>query len=107
MFVGFLIEYRKRPRNWENAEKGFVWEPRFHIPFWSMIYVLLKLKFKSKIDNVIEFELQCQINHGLEWNVEFSIPIPCRLLAEIFLIFLTSPFNDSDHGKTWPKFRFQ
>ena len=58
-----------------NAGKGFVWEPRFHIPFWSMIYLLFKLKFFSETENSIEFESQYQINHGPEWNVEFLILI--------------------------------
>ena len=40
-----------------------------------MIYMLLKLKFISETDNGIEFEFQCQINHGPKGNVEFSIPI--------------------------------
>ena len=35
----------------------------------------LELKFISETDNGIECECQCQINHGPEWNKEFSIPI--------------------------------
>ena len=34
-----------------------------------MIYLLMKLKFISEIDNDLEFELQCHINHGPQWNV--------------------------------------
>ena len=59
-------EIRKMPG------KGHVWEQKFHIPFWSMISLLLKLEFS--ISNW-QCKLQCYINHGPEWNVEFSIPI--------------------------------
>ena len=50
-------------------------EPRCHIPFWSMIYLLMKLKIISETDNGIEFEFQYQKNHGPEWNAKLSIPI--------------------------------
>ena len=41
-------------------------------PFWSMIYLLLKFEFN--ISNW-QCKLQCNINHGPEWKVEFWIPI--------------------------------
>ena len=34
-------------RSKKNADKEHVWERGFHIPFWSMIYFLLKSKFYS------------------------------------------------------------
>ena len=39
------------------------------------IYFLSKLNSISETDNGIQFKLQCDINHGPNWNVEFSIPI--------------------------------
>ena len=65
--------------------KGFAREPRFHNPFWPIIYVLLKLKFISETGNCIEFEFQCQINHGPEWNVKFS---DFFLIVNLFLIII-------------------
>ena len=56
-------------------EMSLCGEPIFNIPFWSMIYLPFKLKFISGSDNCTEFEFQCQIYHGPEWKVEFSIPI--------------------------------
>ena len=50
-----------------------------------MIYMLLKSKFISESDSGIKSEFQCQINHGPEWNVEFSIPH--KRLTNIYLIF--------------------
>ena len=29
----------------------------------------------SETDDAIEVKLQCDINHGPEWNMDFSIPI--------------------------------
>ena len=37
------------------------------------LLTLLKLKVYSETDNGTEFELQCDIFHGPEWNMEFSI----------------------------------
>ena len=48
---------------------------RLHIPFWSMTYLLLRLKFISETDHGAEFNFQFQMNHGPEWNVELSIPV--------------------------------
>ena len=42
----------------ENVGKWCVWEPRFYIPFWSMIYLLLKLKSIFESDDGIESESQ-------------------------------------------------
>ena len=54
-----------------------------------MSYLLLKLKFISNSYNGIESEFQCQINHGPEWNMEFSIPIqsPYKALTNDFRPF--------------------
>ena len=59
----------------ESSRIRLVWEPRFHIPFWSMIFLLSNLKFTYEGDNGTESESYCQINRGPEWNMEFSIPI--------------------------------
>ena len=69
-------------------EKGFVWEPKFHIQGWSMINLLFKSKLIPETDNCIEFECQCQINHGPEENVEFWIPIktPYRLFSNFWVL---------------------
>ena len=40
-----------------------------------MIHSLLKSKSIPETDKGIEFEIQCRVNHGPEWNVEISIPI--------------------------------
>ena len=46
------------------------------IAHFSLVhYLLAKLRFVPESDNGIEFKLLCHINHGPEWNVEFSIPI--------------------------------
>ena len=50
----------------------YAWEQKFKIPFWPMIYLLLK--FDLYFSNW-RYKLQCHINHGLVWNVEVSIPI--------------------------------
>ena len=52
--------------------KGMFGNKTFHIPFWSMIYLLSKLEFS--ISNW-QCKLKCHINHGPEWNVGFLIPI--------------------------------
>ena len=49
--------------------------PRYHVPFRSMIYLLLKEKFIFETDNGIKFELKFKIYLGPEWNVEFPILI--------------------------------
>ena len=76
------------PRNLENAGKGHVWEQKFHIPFSSMISLLFKGNKISDTDNCTEFKKQCHINHGVEWNVEFSIPIktPCRNFSNRWIL---------------------
>ena len=37
--------------------------------------ILVHDLFEIQTDNCIEFKFQCQIIHGLEWNVESSMPI--------------------------------
>ena len=71
-----------------------------------MIYLLLKLELISETDNGNELEFQCQINHGPEWNMEFSIPIQFVLLDSLIPIqffclipyrhFSNRPFSYSD-----------
>ena len=68
LVVSLLLQTQKLG----NAGTGHVWEQKFHIPFWSIIYLLLKLEF---IISNWQCKLQYHINHGPEWNVEFSIPI--------------------------------
>ena len=60
--VSYLSSYR--PRNFENAGMGFVSEPRFHIPFFSMILFAIEITFISETDYVIELEFQRRTNHG-------------------------------------------
>ena len=50
-------------------EKELYGNKRFHIPSWSVIYLLMKLEFISKTDNGIKFEFQRLINHGPECNM--------------------------------------
>ena len=50
--------------------KGMFWEQKFHIPFWSMIYLLLKFEF-----SIWQCKLQCHINQRPEGNAEFLITI--------------------------------
>ena len=75
-----------------GKRRGLVWGPRIHSPFWSMIYLLLKLKFISDSKNGIESEFQCEINRGPEWTVEFSIPI--QILYKHFLNFWALKMSD-------------
>ena len=53
--------------------------PRF-IPIYVPLAIELKILF-LKLTIVIEFEFQCQVNHG-PWNEEFSFPY--KLLTGIF-----------------------
>ena len=39
-----LVDSTGRPRNQENVSEVHIWEQGFHIPLWSVIYLLLKLK---------------------------------------------------------------
>ena len=59
------ITHLKEPEIRKMLERG-LWGPKFHIPFRSMTYLLLKLEFISETDNCIEFEFQCRINDGPE-----------------------------------------
>ena len=51
--------------------RGLYGNRGFHIPFWSMIYAALK--FTLPVWDA-EFQFQEKVNHGPEWNVEFSFP---------------------------------
>ena len=64
------ITYLSFPsRNKINAGKGFVWVREFHVPFRSMIYLLLTFNSISE-QNFIESIFQWQVNHGPDemWN---------------------------------------
>ena len=54
----------------ENVRKEHVNEREFHVQYWSMVYLILKLKFYSETE-IIEFILIYIVNHELERNVEF------------------------------------
>ena len=61
-------------------EKGFDWEPRFHIPFIPfgfMIYLLLKLEFISESDNGIQSECRPQVAENGSVLARFSSTYKC------------------------------
>ena len=91
--VNHLIDLEIR----KMLELGLTENQDFNIPFWSMIYLLSKLKFISESDNRTESEFRCQINHGPEWNVEFSISIqtPYRYFSNFWALKM-SHFTKQD-----------
>ena len=38
-------------------KKSHIWEGEFHVPFYSMIYFLLKIKSISEIGNCIQISM--------------------------------------------------
>ena len=64
---------------------GLYGNRKFHLPFESMIYVALKF---TLLVGDTEFEFQLEVDHGLEWNVEFmfqSMPFNSIFLISGFM----------------------
>ena len=79
------ITHLKEPEIRQMSARDMYWKEKYTSHFWSLNYLLLKLKFYSETANGIIFTFQCQVNHGPELNVESLIPIQ-TLLTGISLI---------------------
>ena len=60
ILFGKISHLEDPPEIRKMSVRGLYGNQEFHFLFWSMIYLLLKLKFISKTENYIELKVRCQ-----------------------------------------------
>ena len=73
ILFGYIIHLID-PEIRKMLEIGFVWESRFHIPFWSMIYLILKLNSFLKLTIAFNsnFDAKQIMDQNGMWNSRFQ-----------------------------------